>query len=59
MGHLETIILKTTTMFKLVKVSFIKSLEKTNKSLVKEIERLTDKYIPKHAKDGKFTGKNN
>ena len=101
MGHLESIILKTTTMFKLVKVSFIKSLEKTNKSLlkdkndllaqvekidfdlknerhknlllkskltdfeykaeslVKEIERLTDKYIPKHAKDGKFTGKNN
>lgn len=88
-------------MFKLVKVSFIKSLEEINKSLkqeneellaqvekidfdlknerhknlllksklidfeykaeslVKEIERLTDKYIPKHAKDGKFTSKNN
>ena len=28
-------------------------------SLVKEIERLTDKYIPKHDKYGKFTSKNN
>ena len=88
-------------MFKLVKVSFIKSLENKNielqkekkelidkvenlsveiknekhknlllkskltdfeykaESLVKEIERLTDKYIPKHDKYGKFTSKNN
>ena len=39
--------------------SKLTDFEYKSEVLVKEIERLTDKYIPKHAKDGKFTSKNN
>ena len=39
--------------------SKLTDFEYKSEVLVKEIERLTDKYIPKHDKYGKFTSKNN
>ena len=39
--------------------SKLTDFEYKSENLVKEIERLTDKYIPKHDKYGKFTSKNN